>query len=75
MSSWEIYEFFNPAQDGPIWGFSRMGVGQKDSPSLNLSRISYNDETWHSYALPKEHTKKHINHVTHLLSSADISIF
>ena len=37
--------------------------------------MSYNDEAWHSYALPKEDPKTYINHVTHLLSSADISIF
>ena len=28
-----------------------------------------------SYTLPKEDPKKYINHVTHHLSSADISIF
>ena len=30
---------------------------QKDPPPppfLNLSQLSYNDETWHSYTLPKE---------------------
>ena len=28
------------------------------APSLlNLSHISYNDETWHSYTLPKEDPK------------------
>ena len=27
------------------------------SPSLNLSHISYNDETWHNYTLPKEDPK------------------
>ena len=41
----------------------------------NLSHISYNDETWHSYTLPKESPKKYMNHVAHLLSFADISIF
>ena len=36
-----------------------MGVrrGKKVSPSLNLSHISYNHETWHSYTLPKEDPK------------------
>ena len=35
------------------------------------------DETWHSYTLPKEDPKNIciIYHVTHSLSSADISIF
>ena len=33
------------------------GVGQKGPPSQNLSHISYNDETWHSYTLAKEDPK------------------
>ena len=35
------------------------GRGQKapPPPSSNLSHISYNDETWHSYTLPKEDPK------------------
>ena len=45
---------FDPIQDWLFWGCSRMGGGgQKSSPSQNLSHISYNDETWHSYTLPK----------------------
>ena len=32
------------------------GGGGKPSP-LNLSRISYNEKTWHSYTLPKEDPK------------------
>ena len=32
-------------------------------------------ETWHSYTLPKEDRKKYMNHVTHPLSSAVLSIF
>ena len=36
--------------DGPLQGYLRMRGGeQKGLPSLNLSHISYNDETWHSY--------------------------
>ena len=31
--------------------------GTKKVPSLNLSYISYNDETWHSYTLPKKDPK------------------
>ena len=50
--------------------------GAKDGPpSLNLSRISYNDKTWHGYALPKEDPKKYINHVKCPLISADNNIF
>ena len=40
--------------------------------------ISHNDQSWHSYALPKGDTKYiyiYINHVAHILSAADISIF
>ena len=34
------------------------GAVQKvPSSSLNLSHISYNDETWHNYTLPKEDPK------------------
>ena len=38
------------------WG----GVGAKSTPSppKNLSHISYNHETWYTYALPKEDPKK-----------------
>ena len=35
---------FNSIQDGHFWGCSRMVAGRK----------SYNDETWHSYTLPKK---------------------
>ena len=30
---------------------------QKGSPPLNMSYISYNDDTWHSSVLPKEDPK------------------
>ena len=33
------------------------GWGAKRPPPLNLSHISYKDETWHSYTLPKEDQK------------------
>ena len=45
----------NPIQDGHFRGCSRMG-GSK-SPHTSLSHISCNDETWHSYTLPKEDPK------------------
>ena len=51
------------------------GTAHADGGPKNLSHISYNDETWHSYTLPKENTKKQIYHVTHPLSSPVISIF
>ena len=31
--------------------------GKKDSPPKNLSHVSYYDETWQSYTLPKEDPK------------------
>ena len=33
------------------------GWGQKGPPPYYLSHISYNDETFHSYTLPKEDLK------------------
>ena len=42
------------------------------SSPKNLSYISYNDETWTDLVI---RLKKYINHVTHSLSSANISIF
>ena len=42
---------FGTAHGG--WG----GGGQKDPPPKNLSHIPNNDETWHSYILPKEDPK------------------
>ena len=37
-----------------VWG---EGEGQKSLPPLNLSQIPNNNETWHSYTLPKEDAK------------------
>ena len=52
------------------------GGGRAKRPrSQNLPDTFYKCETWHSYTLPKEDPKKYMNHVTHSLSSADISIF
>ena len=48
------------------------GVQQGPTP---LPIKSYKNETWHSYTVPKEDPKKDMNHVTHHLSSADISTF
>ena len=49
----------NPIQNGRFPGCSMTwgggGGGGKKAPSpWNLSHISYKDETWHSYILPKE---------------------
>ena len=39
------------------WEGGGGGDGKKGSPRWNLSYISYNGETWHSYTLPKENQK------------------
>ena len=69
----------NPIQDGHFWGCSQIegGGGGKGPPPppKNLSHISYNDETWNSYNLPKEDPKKYVNHVIHPLSSAESAFF
>ena len=61
----------NPIHDGPFRGSSQM-EGKKTASLYILLHTSQNDETWHSYTLPKEDRKKYVNHVTHRLSSADI---
>ena len=43
------FQVFNPIQDGPFRGCSRMGGF--------LAHLTYNDETWHSSTLPKEDPK------------------
>ena len=60
----DLYMNLNPVQDGHFWGCSRMGPF--------LGHISYNDETWHSYTLPREDQKKYESRDT---SISDISIF
>ena len=52
----QIYTF-NPIQDGTFRSCSPMGGKKSPLPPENLLRISYNDETWHSYTLPKEDPK------------------
>ena len=61
---------FNPIQDGHFWGCSWMGAGGgKKAP---LPKICHNLAQLY---LTQKRFKKYINHVTHPLSSADISIF
>ena len=66
-------EPFNPIQDGPFWGRSRMGGGAKRLPSLKS--VTHILQRWHSYILPKEDPPKILITLAHLLSSADINIF
>ena len=60
----------NPIQDGLFWSCSRMGGGQKRSPGP-LSKIC---QTYHAM-MKFRSFEKYVNHVTHSLSSVDISIF
>ena len=53
---WQLYNL-NPRQDGFFCGcpLSGWGGGEvKKPPPYDLSDISYNDKTWHSYTLLKE---------------------
>ena len=49
-------------------------LGWGDKKVTHLSNVTYNDETWHSYTLPKK-IQNYINHLTYTFGSADISIF
>ena len=57
-----------------IWVLTLFQTGLFRAAPQHLSYISYIDETWHSYTLPKEYPRK-INQVTHTLSSVDITTF
>ena len=49
------YSEINSIKDEPFTGSPRMvGEAKNSPPPWNLSHISYNDETWHSYTLPKK---------------------
>ena len=47
---------FDPTQDGLFRAAYRWGGG-KNALSLKSITHTYNNETWHSYALPKEDQK------------------
>ena len=66
---------FNPTQDGLFRGCSRMGGGAKRPPSLKS--VTHILQWWNlaQLYLTQRRSKKYMNHVTHPLSSADISIF
>ena len=46
----QLYTIVNPNPDGLFRGCSRMG---RVTLQKSLSHISYKNETWHSYTLPK----------------------
>ena len=50
------YYIINPIQDGLFSGLLTDGRGAKRTPP-KICHTSYNDETWHSYTLPKEDPK------------------
>ena len=53
-----------------------MGLGQKGLPPQNLPHISYKLGYTVQMIIPYlKNIQKYMNHVTHLISSAEISIF
>ena len=70
-----IPQKLNPIQDKHFRGCSRMVAPNR----LPLPKICHTYPTMMKLGavilLPKEDSKKYMNHVTHLLTSADISIF
>ena len=67
---------FNPIHDGLFWGCSQMkGGGAKRLPLPKICHAYPTMMKHGSYTSPKEDPKKYMNHVTHPLISADISIF
>ena len=74
---WSYYTV-NPIQDGLFRGWSRMwgcGGGAKRPPSLKSATHILQWWNLAQFYLTQRRSKKYMNHVTHLLSSADISIF
>ena len=65
--------FLNPIQDVSFRGISLKGLEKGSLPKI--CHTSWNDESLHSYTLPKEDPIKSKNHGTHPLSSADIINF
>ena len=69
----------NPVQDGPFWDCSQMGgrggVVKSPPPVPNICHTHPTMVKLDTLILYLKKIKKYINHVTHPLSSADISIF
>ena len=51
---WKALCDFEPIDDGPFFEAAHGLGGPKMPPPQNMSYISYNDDTWYSYTLPKE---------------------
>ena len=73
IAEWHI---LNPIQDGLFQGCSQIGEGGAFWPP-SLKSATHILQWWNlaQLYLTKGRSKKCINHVTHSLSSADISIF
>ena len=69
-----IYDI-NPIQDEVFRGCSRMGRDQKRPPSLKSVRHILQWWKLVQLCLAQTRSKTYMNHVTHPLSSGDISIF
>ena len=67
---------FNPIQDGLFRSCSWMRGGQK-APTPRLKSVTHTLQWWNLAQLyiTERRSKQYMNHVTHRLSSADISIF
>ena len=75
--SWvnDCFLFFNPIQDGLFWGCSRMERGPK-MPPPSIKSAAPILQWWNLAVVPYlMKIQKNINHLTHLMSSANISIF
>ena len=69
--------YFNPIHDGHFRGCSRMvcwGLDGQKGPPL-LKSVTRTLQWWNLAELYLRRTKKYMNHVTHSLCSANISIF
>ena len=71
----EKFYHINPIQDGLFRCYSRMGGGQKGPHSIKS--VTHILQWWNlaQLYLSQRRSKKYMNHVTHPLSSANISIF
>ena len=51
---WKALYNFNPIDDGPFFRGCSWIEGTKKASLPKMSSISYNDDTWCSYILPKK---------------------
>ena len=67
----------NPIQNGPLWSCSQVkGGGGSEKVPPSLKSVTHILQWWNLVVIPYwRRSKKCMNHVTHPLSPADISIF